>query len=229
MTEEPELADLIRQEHEGIKRRLIALGVLVNDPTSDEELVRVVARHHAAFRTWKEHPDVQRNLRTDEKLGEASRRVFRVKVAEALDLVDELLDYVSKISKGNPLLARAFRDTAVPHLKSARQSLAAIPLKSSRLNTTTAARLTPLGKSFASNPTSAARQELTTFLATACKVGTREADRRTALIGNELGWWKVNIDDEWIPIEDRRGARGSAAIRKSRVRSQRRDSTKKGR
>ena len=229
MNEEPELEDLIRREHERIEKRLTGLDVVVGDPVLDGELVRLVAQHNAGFTMWRDNPEVQRHLRTDAKLGEASRRVFRGKVAEAVALVDELLKYVAKISRGNPLLARTLRDTAVPHLKSARQSLAAIRLKSSRLNTTTAARLTPLGKSFASNPTSGARQELTTFLATVCNVGTREADRRTALIGNELGWWKVNIDDEWIPIDDRRGARGSAAIRKSRVRSRRRDATKKPR
>ncbi|HET9192843.1 MAG TPA: hypothetical protein VFO21_08185 [Vicinamibacterales bacterium] len=228
MEQEVELDDPFAAEHGRIYTHLREMDLSL-DTAALEKLTRLVARHDAAFRTWREYPGVQRNLRVDAEHGEASRRVLIRKVAKALDAVDEVLDYVAKISRGNELIGRIFKQIAIPHLKSARQSLAAIPTKSGRLNRTVAARLTPFGKSFASDPTSVAREELLEFFAKTCKLRPREADRNIALVGNALGWWNVKIDDEWLPMKDRRGARGSNAIRKSRVRSQRRDASRKTR
>jgi hypothetical protein len=119
--EEVELDDPFAAVHDRIYARLGELDLRL-DTAALEKLTRLAARHDAAFRTWRDNPGVQRNLRIDERLGEASRRMFRGKVAEALAAVDEVLSYVTKISQGNAELARALRDAAVPYLKSARQS-----------------------------------------------------------------------------------------------------------
>jgi hypothetical protein len=72
-----------------------------------------------------------------------------------------------------------------------------------------------------------ATHTLTAFFVNECGLGKYEADRRIALIGNELWQWDVGVDNEWTQGDS--GARGSTAIRKRRTRQLRRDTSKKPR
>lgn len=198
-------------------------------PDQQARLVDIVIRCSAAFSLYQDDPNLHKRLREDAKLGAASRRMFKSKIAAAVKALDDALNYVAEASRRNELFGRALRDLATPRLQEARKAFEAIRMNSPRLTTPTIERLTPLGKSFGKDPNADARKMLSTFFDGIKNVRKHDADHRIGLIGNDLGWWKVKINNEWIPIEDRSGARGSTAIRKSRLRSKRRDTSRKTR
>jgi hypothetical protein len=216
-------------EKRHVSDRLERLGVnRGRTPEQQARLTDIVTHYSAKFNQWREHPQFQKSLRTDAKLGAGTRRAVKQRVEKAEKALDHALDRVTKASGRNESAARAFRDLVTPHLQDARKALAAIRWNSARLSEPTITRLKPLGKEFASNPRAEANDTLMNFYIRTCGLTKSQASQRTARIGNHFWEWNVRERDksESVTPERSRAVLKSYARRPSGQRRSHRDTSK---
>src|SRR5207237_7306083 len=116
------------------------------------------------------------------------RRIFRRRLRSAVQAVDRALQFAARVSDGsrrNPVFARTLQGLAVPHMKSAKAALEAIPIEFANF-------MRPRSGDGFKDAKQDARLTLMDFFIRRCGLRASIASVRTAKIGNGLLGWHVN-------------------------------------